>query len=853
MSQPPDRYVSPMIARHPHARRPAPAGPLLAVLAAVAMLLAGWTPLAPVVSVAASDATGDATAAGRTAGDGPPATLQPTVQYEEAVAHAGDKTTFAPGDRVSVPFKPRAADRWPVGGTQPRELPAGRVSGKALRTAKMPGPPLRNDPPAGDAAPTGFGGGPALAFIDRPYVDPSSAPMADLAAAVDPGGLKREVFGFLPYWELTDSSTRLDWEKLSTVAYFGVGAAANGNLQKKNSDGSTTVGWAGWTSVAMTKVMNSAHASGARVVLTVQSFAWTSAGVARQRALLGSSANRANLARQIAAAVRDRGADGVNLDFEPIISTYSDEFTALVRTIRSELNKVARGYQLTFDAGAWIGNYPIGDATASGAADAVVIMGYDYRIASASAAGSVDPVAGPAYDVGDTIRGFLTRVPASKVILAVPYYGRAWSTASSGLHARNISGTKYGASTTVVYGTAVSYAADHGRNWDSVEGAAWTVYRRKNCTAKYGCVNPWRELYYDDAKALGLKYDLINKYNLRGAGIWALGYDGTRTELYAMLKAKFITDTVPPVISASSLSNALVSPNGDGRLDTVTVRVTATGLIRYGWTVAPIVRGVVGSAIRTGGAPGRAAGFTWDGKDNSGRIVPDGSYRITVWTADASNNRAAAVKDVTVDRRAAAVTTRSSSGFISPNGDGHTDRMTLSMTADSAITGSARVFDSHGRTVRRWTFTAAISGSWVWNGRNSAGTTVADGRYTFRVAGLDRAGNRTIRDLAVTVDRTIRSVTWSRSSFAPKAGQHARVTFSLRRSARVTVSIQQGSTPVRTIWTAKPLGAGSHGWTWNGRTASGALVRPGTYRVVVRATSWVGASSFSRNIVVRLP
>ena len=77
--------------------------------------------------------------------------------------------------------------------------------------------------------------------------------------------------------------------------------------------------------------MNAAHASGARVVLTVQSFAWTSAGVARQRSLLGSAANRANLARQIAAAVRDRGADGVNLDFEPIISTYSDEFTALVR------------------------------------------------------------------------------------------------------------------------------------------------------------------------------------------------------------------------------------------------------------------------------------------------------------------------------------------------------------------------------------------------------------------------------------------------------------------------------------------------------------------------------------------
>ena len=58
------------------------------------------------------------------------------------------------------------------------------------------------------------------------YVDPGSAFVATPAAAVDPGGLKREVFGFLPYWELTDPSTRLDWEKLSTVAYFGIGTGA---------------------------------------------------------------------------------------------------------------------------------------------------------------------------------------------------------------------------------------------------------------------------------------------------------------------------------------------------------------------------------------------------------------------------------------------------------------------------------------------------------------------------------------------------------------------------------------------------------------------------------------------------
>ena len=224
---------------------------------------------------------------------------------------------------------------------------------------------------------------------------------------------------------------------------------------------------------------------------------------------------------------------------------------------------------------------------------------------------------------------------------------------SSALHAKNISGTKYGASTTVVYGTAVAYAADHGRHWDPTEGVAWTVYKRQNCTATYGCVNPWRELYYDDATALGLKYDLSTSYNLRGAGIWALGYDGTRTELYAVLKAKFITDKVPPVdLGVVAQPRHRLAQRRRSVRTRSRSGVTATGLIRYGWYRGqPLVNGVVGTAVRSGRRTGqsRRVHLGRHGRQ-AGAVVPDGPYRITVWAADASNNRAAAVRTVTVDR-----------------------------------------------------------------------------------------------------------------------------------------------------------------------------------------------------------
>jgi flagellar hook assembly protein FlgD len=243
----------------------------------------------------------------------------------------------------------------------------------------------------------------------------------------------------------------------------------------------------------------------------------------------------------------------------------------------------------------------------------------------------------------------------------------------------------------------------------------------------------------------------------------------------------------------------------------------------------------------------------WNGTDSANVAVPDGVYRITVWTADASDNRASVQKFVTVDNRNAVVTTSMRPTFISPNGDGKSDTTTLSMRADEALTGTARLINRRtGATVRMWRFASATSGSWAWDGRDAAGRIVADDRYTLRVGGYDRAGNPTVSQLTVPVDRTIRSVSWSRSSFVPKAGQTDRLTFALSRPANVALSIYKGSTLVRTVW-ARSLPTGTYGWTWNGRTSSGALVQPGTYKAVIQATSWIGWSSFTRNVTVKAP
>ena len=150
-----------------------------------------------------------------------------------------------PGRR-RIPRPARSGHR-----TGPRHRPGDRLADHGAR--RRPELPPRGPRPARSMLPRASPSSPRR--VSRtPSRNPP--PTFDLAAA---SGLTRQVFGFLPYWELSGASTKLNYDVLSTIAYFSVGADSKGNLRKKNSDGTTTTGWGGWTSSSLTSVINSAH------------------------------------------------------------------------------------------------------------------------------------------------------------------------------------------------------------------------------------------------------------------------------------------------------------------------------------------------------------------------------------------------------------------------------------------------------------------------------------------------------------------------------------------------------------------------------------------------------------------
>jgi hypothetical protein len=289
----------------------------------------------------------------------------------------------------------------------------------------------------------------------------------------------------------------------------------------------------------MTDVINAAHAEGVKVVLTVTMMAWDG-DYAAMTSLLNSSTKREQLAAEIAATVADRNADGVNLDFEPMPNSLEASYTAFVRAVKAALGSRYLTVATTGGAATWNEGYDLAGLVAPGAADAIMAMGYDFNWGGSARAGGVSPLESPyVLDVSTAMDDYLEVVPAAKLIWGVPYYGRAWTTQSSGLNSLTCknasvcpdgkaSAGAFGRSWAPGYVDALEASADHGRRWDPTGNVAWYRYES-------GTYGTWVQGYYDDPQSLNVKYDLVNANNLRGVGIWHLLLDAGRTDLWSVI------------------------------------------------------------------------------------------------------------------------------------------------------------------------------------------------------------------------------------------------------------------------------------------------------------------------------
>ena len=110
-------------------------------------------------------------------------------------------------------------------------------------------------------------------------------------------------------------------------------------------------------------------------------------------------------------------------------------------------------------------------------------------------------------------------VPASKIVLGLPYYGYDWPTSSGAASA-----PATGPEAPLSYATIK--AAGHPTYWDAATDTPWTSYQ---------VGTQWHTTYYDDPTSMALKAQLASFFHIAGVGIWALGMDGNDPAMIAAL------------------------------------------------------------------------------------------------------------------------------------------------------------------------------------------------------------------------------------------------------------------------------------------------------------------------------
>jgi len=359
-----------------------------------------------------------------------------------------------------------------------------------------------------------------------PPVGSPESPMSD--------HLSSDVYGYLPYWEMTSAIVDyLDWNALSVLSLFSVTWTGSGTLDRSLGGYRAMTGSLGSTVIATAK------ARGVRVELCFTSF-----GYDKNATLFGDPVRQAAVIAELRALALATGADGVNVDVELIKGTWFAAYGAFVANLRAALQADNPAASVSVATNANTSGAQMAKRAADAGADRIFIMGYAYRTTSSNP-GANAPLVGRSSPSGLDLRWTVDRyalegVPLGRVILGLPYYGISWPTASGALGApRTATGSTY------VPRRHIGEPASLGASLRYEPGESVSWYAWYDAAA-----STWRQVFYDTPTSLQPKYAYAVSRGLAGVGIWALGYDRGVPGYWELLKSMF----GPPLVATLSVA-----------------------------------------------------------------------------------------------------------------------------------------------------------------------------------------------------------------------------------------------------------------------------------------------------------
>lgn len=383
------------------------------------------------------------------------------------------------------------------------------------------------------------------------------------------------IYGYLPYWTI-DQTDNFDLTALTDVAYFGLYINADGTFLKTQTTEEGEIsnpGYSNWrNNKQLASFIRRAKISGVDVALTIISHR---DNVSTEFLNCRECWNTFYEALQEELAVHDIKDVNLNFEYYNLVEEETAlKYTEFTKFVKKKLAQEhpERKVVVTAFADSLINNRVSHIPSLAKEADKIFIMAYDFHVSQADKAAPVSPLGGAGlhagYDIRTMIKDYLAYAPPQKLILGVPYYGFNWgrgeeiavehtnekpdekeenSDEDKDVDAKDDDENDGGKNANeneveIIRDSVTQTYADIMKNieeksaevqWDEVGQVPFYEYVDEDSEKP-------RKVYFENEKSLRVKYQLAKEFDLAGVGIWALGYDADRPELWELLKTEFI-------------------------------------------------------------------------------------------------------------------------------------------------------------------------------------------------------------------------------------------------------------------------------------------------------------------------
>jgi spore germination protein YaaH len=279
--------------------------------------------------------------------------------------------------------------------------------------------------------------------------------------------------------------------------------------------------------------------------------------------LLAKPVSRKQVVDAIVATVASQNYDGIDLDFEGFAfidpnttwKTTAPNWVLFVKELSAALHAQNKILSITTPylfnpAEAQKGYFVYAWAQIAPFIDRLRIMTYDY---STSRPGPIGPIAW----TEKTVKYAVSIMPASKVYLGLPGYGKDWVTKVEGVCPSNLAKiiTPSAKAGTFLMRDAASIAATYGAvpTYNETFAEITFSYKREytgttssglstTCTAS-------RTAWHQNAQSFSVRAQLVAKYQLGGAAQWVIGQE----EPLAMVAIRDVATSIAPAQLESAL------------------------------------------------------------------------------------------------------------------------------------------------------------------------------------------------------------------------------------------------------------------------------------------------------------